>query len=169
LSADAGSVLIPVGAFFARVDVRDVHLVARFRWHAQQYKRSSGAVNRYAKTSLAVDGKKTRQFMHRVVLGLSPSDGGIVDHINGDGLDNRRANLRFATQSQNLANKRSVANRTGFKGVRLRLSGRFEAACGGKRLGCYDTAREAARAYNTQAVAMFGQFAATNRDLGLLP
>ncbi len=49
-----------------------------------------------------------------------------------------------------------------------RRSGRFEAACGGKRLGCYDTAEQAALAYDAAARATYGPFAATNADLGLL-
>jgi len=90
-----------------------------------------------------------------------------VDHINGDGLDNRRANLRAATSSQNSANSRlATTNTSGYKGVTyFRRTGRWRAYLGGHRqrhLGYFDTPEEAARAYDAAALARWGTFARLN-------
>ncbi len=90
----------------------------------------------------------------------------MVDHINGNGLDNRRANLRLATFAQNARNHRLFKNNsTGFRGVHLqKQSGRFVAYIGNppKYLGIYTDALTAAKAYNDAAADMFGEFAQLN-------
>lgn len=86
-----------------------------------------------------------------------------VDHRNGDGLDNRRANLRPATAAQNAANQQlSIANTTGYKGVSLYRNGRFRASIQRRHLGYFDTAADAARAYDAAALDLFGDFAHLN-------
>jgi len=90
----------------------------------------------------------------------------MVDHRNGNGLDNRRANLRPATKSQNGANRLIAAsNKSGFKGVDLK-KGRWRAqikVVGSKiHLGYFDLAEEAARAYDMAAIEAFGEFATLN-------
>ncbi len=104
--------------------------------------------------------------MHRVILGAPP--GLEVDHINRNGLDNRRANLRLATRSENTRNsKRSKRNTSGYRGVsfdsfaeRWLAIVRFERKT--YRLGSYHTAEEAAIAYDFAASALHGEFASTN-------
>jgi hypothetical protein len=86
-----------------------------------------------------------------------------IDHINGKKDDNRWANLRLASQSQNLGNsKRHKDNRSGFKGVRIKASGRFDARIMVNRkeiaLGTFDTAEEAHRAYANAAYRYRGEF-----------
>lgn len=86
-----------------------------------------------------------------------------IDHINGDSLDNRWANLRLATAAQNAANAGMYANNTvGFKGVsphkcgyqaRIGINGRLKA------LGVYKTPEEAHDAYMREARRVFGEFA----------
>lgn len=87
-----------------------------------------------------------------------------VDHINGFTWDNRIANLRLATSSQNLANSRiKKHNKSGFKGVHWRNDRQKYQACikvnfQSQHLGYYDTAEEAHAAYVTAAKNVFGKF-----------
>ena len=106
--------------------------------------------------------------MHRVVLRLDMG-GPAVDHINGDGLDNRKANLRLATNSQNQMNARKHgANATSsYKGVRLH-EGKWQARIKingvQSNLGHFDTPEVAADAYDLAALKAFGRYARLNRD-----
>lgn len=92
--------------------------------------------------------------------------------MNGNKLDNRIANLRWATPGQNAANMRRPYGISRFKGVHP-WQGRWRAMIRerGKtrHIGMYDTEEDAAIAYDERARIVFGQFAATNADLGLLP
>ena len=112
--------------------------------------------------------------MHRVIA--DANSGQEVDHRDGDGLNNRRSNLRIATKSQNGGNRRK--NRgcvTRFKGVRYDRSIRTAAKISwqaviqvNKRrffLGCFATEEEAALAYDRAAVEHFGEFAKLNFPL----
>lgn len=66
--------------------------------------------------------------LHRFVIGCVPGDGKIVDHINGDGLDNRRENLRFVTKSQNAQNQRARSREASsvFRGVQRREDNKWQ-------------------------------------------
>ena len=82
--------------------------------------------------------------MHRLVLGLERTDSRQVDHINHEGLDNRRSNLRIVTSVENKHNVRPFGN-TEYVGVHyVRDKQRFIATMGRKHLGYFDTAEEAA-------------------------
>lgn len=109
------------------------------------------------------------QRLHRVVmermLGRPLHAKEFVDHINGESLDNRRANLRLATQTQNNINAKCRSdNQSGFKGVgfhrqtgkwvaRIKVNGRT------KSLGLYETPEEAHQAYCKAAIQYYGEFA----------
>ena len=110
--------------------------------------------------------------MHRVIL--NAPRGMLVDHINGDTLDNRRANLRITDHAGNARNTRSSKNqkRGGFKGVgwsksrgvwiaRIGLA-RTSAGSQTQYLGGFADALDAARAYNVAALHHFGEHAALN-------
>lgn len=91
----------------------------------------------------------------------------LTDHINGDGLDNRRSNLRPATHAQNMRNRRKNWNNTsGFKGVSLTENGTWRAriTIDNRRvsLGCFADRIEAARAYDRAAQDLHGEFARLN-------
>lgn len=140
------------------VDDEDLEILNRHRWCVVRIHN-----NFYAQAHIG--GK--RCYMHRLLMGLP--DGLEVDHINGDGLDNRRCNLRLATHQQNLANQRTqVRNKAGFRGVsqnkRSQKPWRARIKCHGKEvhLGHFDSAEDAARAYDRAAIDTFGDFARTN-------
>lgn len=105
--------------------------------------------------------------MHRQLCG-SPKNMEI-DHINGNRLDNRRANLRVVTRQQNQWNAKGKKNSTSsYKGVWLRKrSGKWESAIntgsGQKYLGSFLSEEEAALAYNEAAKKYHGEYARLNR------
>lgn len=101
--------------------------------------------------------------MHRVIAG-APA-GAEIDHVNGDGTDNRRQNLRVATHRQNMQNTSLRSDNTsGLKGAFWdKSTNRWMAAIGhdGRfiNLGRYNTAEEAHEAYAAAARRLFGEFA----------
>jgi len=113
-----------------------------------------------------IDGKQV--LAHRLIAELEGwnLDGKVVDHINGDGLDNRIENLQVVTQSQNMMKQRKPAGcSSGYKGVnQFRDKWRSRITVNGKTqsLGVYKTEQEAALAYNFAANAMFKDFAVLN-------
>lgn len=109
----------------AIVDAVDYEWLSRFKWHAHL---GRGSWSAYRCTQLA-DGKRFVVLMHREIMGLKYKDGKTVDHINPAlTLDNRRANLRIATASQQVYNRRKQKNNSsGFKGVHEKRPGFFEA------------------------------------------
>lgn len=110
-------------------------------------------------------------YMHRYVIkllcGICPRR---VDHKNGNGLDNRSRNLRVATHRQNLRNRPLNKNNTcGYKGVHKLPSGKYRARIcipKGKHLGCFNTSKQAALAYDKAASHYFGRFAWLNFPKG---
>jgi hypothetical protein len=144
----------------AIVDDADFAYLSRWKWQA---KPSYGG-KFYVVRQTSKDGKRIKLQMHRVILGVGSSDKRQVDHINCNGLDNRRSNLRFATraqQQQNTPKKRN--NKCGFKGVRKSKTGRWHAQIVVSkkliRIGTFDTPELAHEAYKNAAITHFGEFA----------
>jgi hypothetical protein len=110
--------------------------------------------------------------MHRFLLGKKP--GMVVDHISGDTLDNRRANLRHCRHADNIKNSRKKADTLGrYKGISWsqdRCKWQAEIEVDGDRiyLGRFDHPKDAARQYDRAARLFHGKFARTNEMLGLL-
>lgn len=152
---------------FAIVDEQDRDQLARFNWFAIKDKHTY-----YAVRNVKRDGKPALEFMHRVVAGTVQL-GIDVDHRDGDGLNNRRSNLRECSVRNNRRNVCHVkAGKTSrWKGVYLspaRGGGeqRWRAAIklqnGKLSLGSFANEYEAARAYDRAALEHFGEFAALN-------
>ncbi len=118
--------------------------------------------------ALSCDSGK-RGLLHRMILDV-PRDM-VVDHANGDALDNQAGNLRICTQSQNCANAKRKAHSLP-KGVRRKGTDRFQATIMAQghhySLGCFSTAVQAAQAYDAAAIKLHGEFARTNKMMGLL-
>lgn len=111
------------------------------------------------------DGKLKQQsiLMHRVVADANGV--GVVDHVNGDGLDNRRHNLRICTQQQNTANNRRARGKSGFRGVYGHRN-RWEAKISHNRrmfhIGSFGSPEDAAIARDAVAKRINGKFAVLN-------
>lgn len=161
---------------YALIDDADLEKVAAHRWHTKRKASQPGAY--YAQTTVRVTsgraGKKSSFQLHRYILDAPPDV--VVDHRNGDGLDNRRENLRLTTCRGNSSNVVHSKNRKrgGYKGVSWNSNaGKWEAGiaageirANGKRkrlyLGLFVDPADAARAYDEAALKYFGEFAAPN-------
>ena len=139
--------------YVALVDDDDYDLLTQHRWSLNN--------SRYAVTF-----NGSHILMHRLIMNC-PKDM-VVDHINNNGLDNRKCNLRICTAIENHYNtKIHVSNKTGFKGVSLhKMSNKFEVRIrfNGKKLhiGLFDDKEEAAKAYDLAAKSYHKQFARLN-------
>lgn len=164
---DEGDVrcIVLTQGYTAIVDAEIYEWVSAVKWFADVKPRSV-----YAKTSFKIDGKQHSMRMHRLVLGILDSSIDI-DHINHNGLDNRRSNLRSFTRLAsvaNQANRRPLEGCTSiYKGVGWnKEEGRWRAriALGPVRttLGFFDEEADAAKAYDEAACDIFGSAAYLN-------
>lgn len=138
----------------ALINLESYDLVKDYLWHSH---------GNYAETQI------DRKQLKMANLINSPPDGYIVDHENGNSLDNRLSNLRIATQQNNLWNRRLYKNKKTsiYKGVHF-SNNRYKAAINHKWIGAYKSEIEAAKAYDEMAKKIHGEFARTNQALGLL-
>jgi hypothetical protein len=140
----------------ALVDDADYAYPTQWRW---RYDTSGYAVRKVYQA-----GKLTRIFMHRVILNAQP--GQLVDHIDGNRLNNTRANLRIVTPSQNQWNRaKNHSGSSPYKGVSLHTRGWMaRVRVYGKRihLGYFVTPELAARVYDAAALHFFGVYARLN-------
>ena len=138
---------------FAIVDDEDYELVSRYKWHTMA---NSNGGHQYAATKLR---------MHRLIMDAPP--GYMVDHINGDTLDNRKSNLRLCTNSQNQQNTGSRGGSSQFKGVSFQVKrGKWIAAFQYDTIryycGMWDSEEDAARAVDKKRGEVCGDFASKN-------
>jgi hypothetical protein len=149
---------------FAIVDPEDYPTLARHKWYAKDGRRT-----RYAQRNVRdpLTGKQVLINMHRQILSIPPHLVG--DHVNRNGLDNRKANVRPATRSQNAYNtaKPRVPSRSEYKGVHWRSSSqkwRVEITAAGRKtyIGTFHDEVRAAKAYDRAAEKYHGQFAVLN-------
>jgi hypothetical protein len=111
-----------------------------------------------------------RTYVHRLVMGITKETGISVDHINRNGYDNRKQNLRFASHKQNQANKgKKLSSGTNFKGVSVRNNHKnkkfgafFRYSKSANNLGYFSTEIEAAKLYDINAYSKHGEFAFLN-------
>lgn len=144
--------------FAAVVDAADYDDLMQFKWRVVFNGQGDGP---YASRSIRLNNVRSEERMHRRLV----PDAERVDHINGDTLDNRRSNLRRATNAQNMQNRTGLAanNTSGFRGViwHKRL-GKWQAKIRhGDRtvhLGTFNAPEEAARVYDAAAIEYYGEF-----------
>lgn len=157
-NAAESAVIVTTDGRSVLVDRDDLPLLAQSAWRTFKSNTKSRDV-RYAIAGNIL--------MHRLIMGLERKDGKIVDHINGDGLDNRKSNLRLATNQQNVGNMRKWRGKHRYKGVRYcKKADRWLASIVINRkqihLGSWMTEEQAARAYDEAAVEYRGNFASLN-------
>jgi hypothetical protein len=146
--------VVPVaGGHEALVDDEDYELVAQHRWRL--------AKGGYARTWMPmIRGRRASVSMHRLLV---PAQ--VVDHVNGNGLDNRRGNLRPATPAENARNRRKLCAATSqYRGVswnERRGAWKSSVYHAGRRyfLGYFTNELDAAEAYQEKAKELFGEFA----------
>lgn len=143
----------------AIVDDDDFITLSKFSWNLKRI---------YASTTMRLNGTRHRIVMHRFILGLTPNDGKIVDHIDRNGLNNQKNNLRLANQRINNMNKSKAKDKKSskYKGVTYnKKHNKFTAHIKyGKNfhLGYFKTELDAAYAYDLAAKSFFGDYACTN-------
>jgi hypothetical protein len=142
----------------AVIDVSDLPIVEGFNWYALRDRNTFYAARYARKTDL---GRGSFVMMHRVFLGEPDS---MVDHEDGDGLNNRRKNLRLATAAQNAHNSvMKCRNTSGYKGVYWskrdkKWRSQIMTNSVSKSLGLFDTPEAAAAAYAKASAELHGEF-----------
>ena len=145
------------------IDDEDLPKVIKFKWFVLNCRNK-----KYIHCHSTTDKHRKTIRLHRLITN-APSNL-VVDHINGDTLDNRKANLRICTNKENCWNQSlRKNNKTGFKGVLIEkrnlLSPYYSTIRIGnsrKYLGAFKTPIEAAKAYNEAALKYHGEFANLN-------
>lgn len=160
--ADNGqSRLIPLTkGKFAIIDEEDDNKISGYNWTVLECPNAS-----YARANSQVNKKSTTILMHRLIM--KAQKGQEIDHINHNGLDNRKCNLRFCTHSQNQMNRRIQKKTSEYKGVHWdRVTKRWQSAIKQNQklifLGRFANKKEAAMAYDEAASKLFGEFACLN-------
>jgi hypothetical protein len=145
---------------FTKIDEKDFDRFSKYKWHAHKT-----TLTYYAARNVRINGKTSLVFMHRHIMNCP--DDKLIDHINHNGLDNRRDNLRLVSCEQNNWNRRKRRGQctSPYKGVFYRY-GKWSAAikCKGKHIfiGWFENEETAARAYDEKAKELFGEFACLN-------
>jgi hypothetical protein len=152
--------LIPLTrGLFATVDDEDASLVSPLKWCA--------SARGYALCVTRIDGSVSQIKMHRLILDAPP--GMLVDHRDGDPLNNCKSNLRLCTSSENRKNNKTNGNRSVHRGYPKGVSpwrGKYMARIFSDGvatyLGLFSTSQDAANAYDSAAVRLHGEFARLN-------
>lgn len=146
---------------FSIIDHEDIDVANGYNWYAHKSKDTS-----YAARAHCINGKIRNLFLHTAIM--NTPDGLQVDHLDGNGLNNCRINLRFVNHSENQRNSRKPCNNTsGYKGVTWhngawKWRAQIMIYRKHKHIGFFDITEEAARAYDAAALIYHGEFASLN-------
>jgi len=152
------------------IDKSDYSLIKDYSYgtHKIEYKT-------YQMKYVACFNGSDKELLHRIIM--NPKDGFIIDHIDHNGLNNKRENLRICTYSNNQANRKPSNLTSKYKGVSraadkyTTVLWRAQITKDGKcyNLGRFDNEIDAALAYDKKAIDLHGEeFSLTNKDLGLI-
>ena len=155
----------------ALVDDEDTERLQGYAWYAAK----QGRKKRYPYAVAGVPDKPGRQKsvrMHRLIM--NAPDGSFVDHVNGNTLDNRKANLRLCNNAQNCKNRKRTWGTSkylgvGWKRARSRWVARIYVDGRHINLGGFEDERAAAKAYDKAAIEYHGEFASMNFPEGGVP
>lgn len=153
---------------YALIDEEDFDLISQYKWYAKKIGNTF-----YAARAITVQGQnkhkniKRKQktiIMHREIMKNKLKQNQEIDHINGNGLDNRKCNLRLCNRSENMMNQRIKKGTSQYKGVRWDKKWRAQITYNKKQkhLGFFNNEIDAAKAYDKKAKELFGEFAKLN-------
>jgi hypothetical protein len=145
---------------FLLVDDDDFVEISKHKWYPFFYKYTC-----YAQRKIKLqDGRFGAEAAHRQVL--NAKKGEVVDHIDHDGLNCQKNNIRICTRARNAQNRIIQKNKSGFKGVHIQRSGLYQATISYNKkkitIGTFATPEDAARAYDIAAIKHHGEFAYLN-------
>lgn len=146
------------GMYVALVDDDDYAYINSFKWCIMKAGKTI-----YAKRSIRINGKKKGFLMHWAIMSKKG-----IDHIDHNGLNNQKSNLRICTQSENNMNRSKQENTSSpYKGVSFHKSHkkwRANIKINGKQIhiGYFNTEKDAAKAYDLKAIELFCEFANLN-------
>lgn len=159
-----GSITLSNGAI-CLVDAEWAEMLSGVTWGCSVKPWTSYAIHR----ERFGEGRRSFVLMHRLIADAQPGE--LVDHISGNGLDNRKANLRIVSALQNSMNRvRNLNSKSKYKGVtfdRGKWQGQIKLHGKMHYLGRFDTEQEAAAAYNEAALRLFGVYAKLNQIPGV--
>jgi len=149
---------------YAKVDPADYERLRGYEWFSKKGTRNFYAVRR----AKGPKGSKLATiYMHHELIDVA--DGLLIDHVNQDSMDNRRANLRGATRAQNIRNRKKFSNSSvsKYKGIcRYKNQNRWIARIMFEKkrihLGTFRSEIDAAKAYDRAAIKYHGEFASLN-------
>src|SRR5882672_5229974 len=145
---------------FAMVDDEDFEAINKHKWH-----KMINGKHLYVCRAIVTNGKVLQVSMHREILGLSKTDKVIVDHRDGNGLNNQRSNLRACNHSENAKNRKARGT-SKYLGVSWHVyKWKAQIKANGKyiHLGMFEDEVLAAASYNEAAIKYHGAFARLNK------